>query len=463
MKTTNANLSVSTDTLQTEKKERVSYGIYFLGQLIFYGMISGYLQIFFTDISIPATVVAIIFLAARIWDAVNDPMMGVIVDKANLKGGKYKPWIKLSAFLIPVFTILLFAIPSSFSMTLKITLAAILYICWGMSYTMCDIPIFSVAAAMTGNVNERTRIISYGRSMMFVGSLLISIAVPLAYPKIGWFLTVLIFSLLAFTVMLPIGFVAKERNLSNSKAPTLKILLRTIVSNKYLMVFFIANIVAGLTNTALTISGYFAIYNLGSTDMMVPLSVIPLIPVIFLALLTSRITKKIDKFTLYLISLGGSILFSIVTYIVGYDNLIVFFSVFALRSIFFYITAIISAMIFLDCAEYGLFKTGENTTASIMSLSTFCAKCLSAVAGSLSMFVLGAAGFVSGGGVTQPSTVLSSLWIMISILPVAGQLVAFVILLLGYKLREKDVQIMAKVNHGELSRDEAKALFSRPY
>lgn len=457
------NLPVSTDTLQTQKKERFTYGIYFLGQLVIYGIISGYLQIFFTDIAIPATAVAIIFLAARIWDAVNDPMMGVIVDKANLKGGKYKPWLKLSAILIPVFTILLFAIPSTFSMTLKITLAAMLYIFWGMSYTMCDIPIFSVAAAMTVNVNERTRIISYGRSMMFVGSLLISVAIPLAYPKIGWFLTVLIFSLIAFAVMLPIGFVAKERNLAKSKAPTLKVLIQTIISNKYLMVFFIASIIAGLTNTALTISGYFAIYNLGSTDMMVPLAVIPLVPVIILALLTSRITKKIDKFTIYLIALGGSILFSIVTYIAGYENLIVFFSVFALRSIFFYMTAILSAMIFLDCAEYGLFKTGENATASTMSLSTFCAKCLSAVAGSLSMFVLGAAGFVSGADVTQPASVLSSLWIMISIFPAAGQIVAFVILLFGYKLREKDVQIMAKVNHGELSRDEATALFSRPY
>ncbi len=329
---------------------------------------------------------------------------------------------------------------------------------------MCDIPIFSLVAAMTGNINERTKIISYGRSMMFVGSLLISIVIPLIYPAIGWFITVLIFSLVAFATMIPIGFAAKERNLSrNTQAPTLKMLVRAVMTNKYLMVFFIASIIAGLTNTALTVSGYFAIYNLGSTEMMIPLSVIPLVPVIFLALVISRITKRIDKFTLYLTSLGGSVLFSVVTYVMGYENLIVFFTIFALRSIFFYITAIISAMIFLDCAEYGLYKTGENATACTMSLSTFCAKCLSAVAGSLSMFLLGAAGFVSGQNVAQPASVLSSLWVMISILPAAGQAAAFLILLFGYKLREKDVQIMAKVNHGELSRDEAAGLFSRSY
>jgi sugar (glycoside-pentoside-hexuronide) transporter len=450
--------------LQTTKKERVSYGVYFLGQCTFYGIVSSYLQIFFTDIAIPAATVGVIFLVARIWDAINDPLFGILVDRVHLKRGKYKPWLKLSSFLIPVFTIAMFAIPSGMPGGIKLALASTLYICWGMSYTICDIPIFSVVTAMTGNTNERNRIISYGRIAMFGGSIFIGALMPILYPAIGWFPAVTLFSILGFAAMVPLGYLVKERHVQESaQAPTIGLILQTVAKNRYLMTFFIASIIGSLTNTAIVVGGYFAIYNLGGPQMMIYLNILPLLPVIVLAMLTPMLARKVDKFILYLGSIGINIIFSIILFIVGYSRLPIFLALYTIRTIALYYGGVVGSMFYVDCAEYGLYKTGRNAVAVTMSLSTFTTKVLSAVSGALAMFILGSVGFVTGEGAVQPETVTRALWIMLSILPVIGTLFSFFILLMGYKLKEKDVQIMARINNHEISEEEGKSLLSRQY
>jgi sugar (glycoside-pentoside-hexuronide) transporter len=452
------------NNLQTTKKERVSYGVYFLGQIAFYGIVSSYLQIFFTDIAIPAATVGVIFLIAKIWDAVNDPLFGIVVDRAHLKGGKYKPWLKLSSFFIPIFTIAMFAIPVGIPGGIKIALAAALYICWDMSYTLSDVPIFSVVTAMTGNTNERNRIISYGRIAMFGGSVFIGALIPILYPAIGWFPAVALFSIMGFAAMVPLGYLVKERHIQESaQAPTIGLILQTVAKNRYLMIFFIASIVGSLTNTAIIVGGYFAIYNLGGPQMMIYLNILPLLPVILLAMFTPMLARKVDKFILYLGSIGINIIFSIILFAVGYSRLPIFFALYTIRNATLYYGGVVGSMFYVDCAEYGLYKTGRNAVAITMSLSTFSAKVSGAVPGSLAMFILGIAGFVAGEGAVQPETVTRVLWIMLSILPVNGTLFSFFILLVGYKLKEKDVQIMARINNHEISEEEGKSLLSRQY
>ena len=73
--------------MQTTFGERFLYGLYAFGAILSYYAIYSYLQLYLTDIGISAAAVGVIFIIAKVWDAVNDPMFGVIVDKANLKGG----------------------------------------------------------------------------------------------------------------------------------------------------------------------------------------------------------------------------------------------------------------------------------------------------------------------------------------------------------------------------------------
>lgn len=117
------------------KREKISYGLYFMGQNVFYGLV-GYMTTYFTDIGITAALVAIVALITKVWDAINDPILGMIMDKVNFKKGKFLPWLRISVIAIPVATILLFIIPTGISMMAKIIWATLAYMLWDTAYTL---------------------------------------------------------------------------------------------------------------------------------------------------------------------------------------------------------------------------------------------------------------------------------------------------------------------------------------
>ena len=151
------------------KREKISYGLYFMGQNVFYGLI-GYMTTYFTDIGITAALVAIVALITKVWDAINDPIFGMIMDKVNFKKGKFLPWLRISVIAIPVATILLFIIPTGISMMAKIIWATLAYMLWDTAYTLCDVPIFGIVTTMTIDQKERVSLNSIGR-MFAIGEI----------------------------------------------------------------------------------------------------------------------------------------------------------------------------------------------------------------------------------------------------------------------------------------------------
>jgi probable glucitol transport protein GutA len=447
---------------ETAKKERVSYAVYFIGQLASFSIVGAFLQIYLTDIGISAAAVALIFLTAKVWDAVNDPLFGIIVNRANFKKGKYKPWLKVSAITIPFCTLACFAIPAGAGSGLKFALALISYLSWDLNYTLCDIPVFSVVSTMTNNIWERTKILTYGRVVMFIGALLASASVPVLYPAIGWFNTAAILSLVALAAMMPLGHMAKERHRppAESEAPSIKELILAVARNKYLLLLVISFIFSNLTNAGGVVGGYFAIYCLGSPQIMSVIYILYLVPAMILSAFVPALTKRIDKFTLIPITLGGAILLSLLLFLAGYANLPLYLAIFALRTVCIILPGILIPLFVLDCAEYGQYKTGRNSTALAVSLQTFATKVQGALSGAIGMFILGLSGFVSGADAVQPPAVINTMWLLVSLAPIIGLLIAFILLVTGYKLRDKDIQLMARVNQGELSREEAEKLLS---
>ncbi|MEM9424392.1 MAG: MFS transporter, partial [Spirochaetota bacterium] len=170
----------------TSRSERLSYGSFFLGQNIIFTVVTSYLMLFYTDVmGIAAISVATLFLIARVWDAVNDPILGSIVDKADLKKGKFLPWINSTVFLLPVVTIILFIDPK-WGESGNLVYAYITYILWGMVYTVSDVPIFALATVLTDKGNERVALISIGRIFAGIASLVMAaITFPLI-KKLGW-------------------------------------------------------------------------------------------------------------------------------------------------------------------------------------------------------------------------------------------------------------------------------------
>ena len=196
----------------TSGGERVSYGLYFLGQNIFYMLIYSFLSTYYQDAGIAAAAVAGVVLAVKIWDAVNDPIFGGLMDRFHFKKGTFVPWLRISLIGIPISTILMFAIPSGIPMGGKIAWAVVTYMLWDTAYTICDVPIFGLVTTMTDVQNERTSLNAIGRVCAMIAAAVVFVSISSVREKLGgWTLTVVVLSLIALVTMIPICFKAKER------------------------------------------------------------------------------------------------------------------------------------------------------------------------------------------------------------------------------------------------------------
>ncbi|MCL2300307.1 MAG: glycoside-pentoside-hexuronide (GPH):cation symporter [Firmicutes bacterium] len=156
-------------------KEQISYYAGSLGSGLIYSIMSSYILDFYMNVAkLNWVFVLLLMLLARIWDAVNDPMMGVLMDRLNPKRGKMRTWLFAMPGVIMVFTILIFVVPD-FSPVMKMVYAAITYVGWGMTFTAMDIPFWSLPLAMTPDEKERGTTFSLGRTANGVGA-----AIPMA-------------------------------------------------------------------------------------------------------------------------------------------------------------------------------------------------------------------------------------------------------------------------------------------
>lgn len=160
----------------TPKKEWLAYCVGALGQGMVYAVMSSYISDFYMNVlKLTPLFVLLLMLLARVWDAVNDPIMGYIMDRSHPKRGKMRPYLLYTPIPIAILTVLLFYAPN-LSGTKLMIYAAVTYVLWGMIYTASDVPFWSLPNAMTPNPDERGSIISKGRTANGVGS-----AVPMAF------------------------------------------------------------------------------------------------------------------------------------------------------------------------------------------------------------------------------------------------------------------------------------------
>ena len=169
------------------QKEKLAFSIGALGQGMIYAMMSSYISDYYLNVlQLAPMFVLLLMLLARVWDAINDPLMGVIVDRRTTKWGKMKPYILFASIPIGVFTILMYLSPN-LSKTELAVYSAIVYVLWGMIYTMADVPFWSLPNVMTPNAAERSSTISMGRTFNGVGSAVpevLFLAIGLILPRI---------------------------------------------------------------------------------------------------------------------------------------------------------------------------------------------------------------------------------------------------------------------------------------
>jgi len=447
----------------TTGTERFGYGLYFVGQNIFYIFVYLYTATFLLDVGISAYAVSAAMLVVKIWDAVNDPIFGGIVDKVKFKKGKFVPWLKMSLIAIPIATVLMFAIPTGIPGTAKIVWAVLSYMLWDTAYTICDVPIFGLVTTMTDNQDERTSLQAIGRVAAMLASMIVYVAVPSFRQAIGgWLPTIVVLSVIALVTMIPICFKAQERIEpgENEGEVGIKEMFKYLRSNRYLLIFYLALFIGYSANVASTVALLFSRICLGDETLQSIISLAAFVPAIILGIFVPKICKKVDKFLLYFWSVVAMVVIGLIQYFVGYSNIGVFMMLLFLRGIPTGIWNVTMYMFTPDCAEYGHYKTGINATGITFATQTFAVKLMTAVSTALGTFLLGVFGYVEGENAVQAAGFADKLWIIYSLIPTIGLLVTLPILW-QYKLRDKDVAIMAKCNSGELTKAEAEELISK--
>jgi len=447
----------------TTLRERVSFGSYGVGLSVFNTLISSFLVYFLTDYRfLSPAIVGAVFLVAKIWDGVNDPLFGIIVDRANLKSGKFVPWLRVGIFVLPIAAIITFVMPLDMSSTAKITYAVLSYMLFDVGYTICDVPMNSLLTAVTDNIVERSSIVTLRQFCNTVAALLISMLVMPLVRSVGWGVGILIFAAVGLATMFPLGRTAKERFIAEQKKGekySVREIFSYILSNRYMLLFYGAMILTGVTNTSLSISNYVAKNLLGGENLIGIYSVIRLVPVLLSAPLVQFIIKRVDKFLFYIISNVTFIGINIALYLIGYRNVVLVFILTALLGFAMGCMGIVMGMFAADCVEYGHFKSGTRAVAITMSLQTLAGKFVRAIGGAVAGFALSYFQYDATLPV-QTDFTKNGIWMSATLIPCVGYILS-VSLQMFYKLRDRDVQIMAKANKGEIGHDEALAMISK--
>ncbi|WP_300970518.1 MFS transporter [Faecalibaculum rodentium] len=427
MKTNNVPGKVS-------RREYLGYFSYGFGQCFSYGLLGSFILFFYTDIlGISALAASTIFLIARVWDAVNDPMVAGFMDTRRTKSGKFKGYLKFAPLFVVISTILCFFSPD-LAIQWKVLYAAITYILWGTVYTVSDIPFWSVSAVITNDPQTRTSLVTAANLGVFAGIGMVGSLVPLLVGLFGqesladgYFMAVILIMIAGYAFMMFGATTIRERvEPSAGEKVTMKDVFRNLLVNRHLfkmLAIFFLNLFMNIVNGIIL---YFFIYNMGNEGLM---SIYGLMGT-FAALgffLIPNLTKKFRKKDLLAGIIVLDIVVRIVFFMTGYENVPMLLVMLMLTQLFHASLGPVMSSMIAETIEYSEVKTGRRCEAITFSGQTFMGKLSAAIAGSLTGLILIAIGYVPEAAVQSPGT-LNGLFMVVSLLPVAGGLIRLVIL-----------------------------------
>ncbi len=463
----------------TTPKERLSYWTYFVGQNVYYNITAAFISTYLAMQGISLGKVAIVLLIVKVWDAVNDPIFGYIFDKIKFKNGqKSLPWLRIAVLLIPVVTILLFSIPAGMSETGKLLWFGVAYVLWDTVYTLTDVPAYAMLNTMTDNLEERNLLLSVNRVFSGGGVVIYGVVLPLLISEdvgmsASW--AVAILSVFSALTMVPLCLNCRERNYKPGQEDenfSPKQMMQYLRSNKYLLTYYGGYMATDALKTSGVVTLFVAFYLFGNSTFSIVLNFLSMVPGVFAAMAMPALLKRFDKFKTLFVCNIVNILLGLLIYFLGWENKTLFLVLTCIRTIPMSVVGILAFMFTPDCAEYGEYKTGISAKGITFAIQTFSVKITGAVASALALFLLGLFSWISveaesfaqleALGVQQSTAGLNGLWIVYALVPVIGMMISTVFYLF-YKLNDKDVQIMAKCNSGEITREEAEALLSRKY
>jgi glycoside/pentoside/hexuronide transporter len=446
------------------KKQFAAYGLGAVGKDMVYALSASYIMYYYQDIlGLSATFVGFILMIARVFDAANDPFMGVVVAKTNSRWGKFRPWLFTGTILNAFVLYALFAAPAVSGKALMIYFA-VMYILWGVTYTMMDIPFWSMIPAVTSTTKDRENLSVVGRTSAGVGYALINVFTVMAVSKLGggiertgFRLFALIIAILFVIFILFTCFTIREQKEENMQTTSVKEMFKALFNNDQAIVTVVTIV---LINSALYITSnlliYFFKYDIGGTTWKDAYTLFTsaggisqiLGMMVVYPILRSKLSNTIIfKLSLCLAIFGYAFLLALC--LLGYSSVLTMLMVpgvmiFVSNGILTVLTTVFLA----NTVDYGEVKTGHREESVIFSMQTFVVKAASGLAVFITGVSLDLIGLTSkdglGEGISTFSSPLLGLRLLMTILPMIGLVLALVLFTRKFILTDEKAEQIRK-------------------
>ena len=431
------------------KRNTFTFGIGTIGRDMLYSLISMFLIFYLTDVlHLPDNMILWltgIMVAARVFDAVNDPIMGVIVDNTRTRFGKFKPWIAGGALASGIFTVLLFT-DFGWRGAPFIIVFSVIYLLWGISFTANDISYWSMLPSLTTNQSQREKMGSFARICANVGMFAVVAGIePItdalnqnigSMPKTYMYLAIGIVvimilgqSVTVFGVREPKGVFKKE------SSTTLKDMVKVIFKNDQLLVVAIAMVLFMIGYVTTTSFGlYFFKYAYGDEGMFSFFALIVGVCQILGLAVFPLFSKKFTRRQLYT---GGTILV-----VAGY--LMFFFAPMkmipiGIAGVLLFIgqsfIQILMLMFLADSIEYGQWKLGRRNESVTFALQPFINK----MSGALASGIVGLTVVFSGMNTAESAADMTPQGLLI--MKTAMMFIPLIFIVVGYIIYMKKYKI----------------------
>lgn len=469
--------------MQFTKKQTAAYGAGAVGKDMVYALSSGYVLYFYQDIlGINAGFVAAVLLGARIFDALNDPFMGILVAKTRSRWGKFRPWIFSGTVLNALVLYAMFAAPASLSAGGLRLWFAIIYILWGVTYTMMDIPFWSIIPAVTKDPADRENISVVGRTCAGVGNALITVFCMKAVQTLGGgispqaeragFGRIALIVAILFVVLewITVHFIREETNTDSEKMETTSVreMFSSLFHNDQAMVVVISIV---LINTALYITSnlliYFFKYDISGNGWADKYALFNMVggasQIIGMMAVYPLLRKKLSNEMIFRMCLISEMLGYILILLACLTGLSSNMIVICICGLFVFlgngILTVLTTVYLSAAVDYGELKTGRREESVIFSMQTFVVKLASGVAvflAGMGLTWIGMQGSSSTDAaetiVQQSASTITGLRLLMTIIPVILLVCAMIVFKTKFKMSDAEIERMnaeLKEKHGE--------------
>ena len=433
--------------------DRIGYMFGDFGNSLLFNFIGSYLLVFYTDaFGISAAAVGTLMVISRVWDAINDPIMGVIVDKRKAgKDGKFRPYLKYMGIPLGIFTILTFLVIPNMPQSMKLPYAYITYIGFGMAYTAINIPYGSLASVMTTDPVERTSLSTWRNLAATFSMILLMFLTPKlifdaqgAVSVKGFVIAAVLYAIIAniayqLSYRMTTERVVHEVEETQEKASLVET-LKTLVKNRALIGLILGSL-GTLTAVFLPSSlnaylfkDYFQAPGLlGIAGMVGMLGTFVVLP------LTTKLVAKFGKKNVSTYSLIISIAAYAVMVFFPSKNPYIYMALTVVSGVGVGFYNMIVWALVGDVIDYQEYISGKREEGTVYAAYSLARKLVQAIVGSIGGFALAAIGYQSGVAV-QTTEVAESIRMIITVIPLIGFIVGFITMKFVYNLSDKKLE-----------------------